>query len=59
METTTFTKTIQAMRTNFVRWGLPEQIESKNGPQYTSTEFQKFCEVNGVNHILVTPYHPS
>ena len=55
---TTFTKTIQAMRTIFVRWGLPELIVSDNGPQFTSTEFQKFCEVNGVKHILVAPYHP-
>lgn len=58
METTASTKTIQALRTIFARWGLPEQIVSDNGPQYTSTKFQKFCRVNGVKHILVAPYHP-
>ena len=58
METTTSTKTTQALRTIFARWGLPDQIVSNNGPQFTSTEFQKFCRVNGVKHILVAPYHP-
>ena len=58
METTTSIKTIQALRTIFARWGLPEQIVSDNGPQFTSTELQKFCRVNGVKHILVAPYHP-
>ena len=59
METTTSIKTIQTLRTIFARWRLTEKIVSDNGPQFTSTEFQKFCRVNGVKHILVVPYHPS
>ena len=54
----TSTKSIQALRTIFTRWGLPEQIVSDNGSQFTNTEFQKFCKVNGVQHIPVAAYHP-
>ena len=54
----TSTKSIQALRTIFAKWGLPEQIVSDNGSQFTSTEFQKFCKVNGVKHIPVAAYHP-
>ena len=58
METITTTKTVQALRTVFAHWGLPEQIVSDNGPQFTSEEFKQFCGLNGIRHVLVVPYHP-
>ena len=58
METITTTKTVQALRTMFAHWGLPEQIVSDNGPQFTSEEFKQFCGLNGIRHVLVAPYHP-
>jgi transposase InsO family protein len=59
MQTTTSEKTIAALRNIFAIHGLPEQLVSDNGPQFTSGEFQGFCQTNGINHILVAPYHPS
>jgi hypothetical protein len=35
MKTTTSTKTIEALRMIFCRTGIPKQIVSDNGPQFT------------------------
>lgn len=59
MQSTTVTNTIQALRHMFARYGLPEQIVSDNGPQFTSEEFAVFLKMNGVKHTRSSPYHPS
>ena len=59
MSSTTATATIQQLRMIFSRFGLPETLVSDNGPQFSSEEFRSFCRMNGIHHILVTPYHPS
>lgn len=59
MSTTTGTSTINALRFLFSAYGLPEQLVSDNGPQFTSYEFKEFLKVNGIVHILSAPYHPS
>ena len=58
MTSTTATKTIQILRTTFARYGIPDSIVSDNGPQFISSEFQQFCKMNGIRHILVAAYHP-
>ena len=58
MTSITATKTIQILRTTFARYGIPESIATDNGPQFISSEFQQFCETNGIRHILVAAYHP-
>ena len=57
LSSTIATATIQQLRMIFSRFGLPET--SDNGPQFCLEEFQSFCQMNGIHHILVTPYHPS
>ena len=42
MNSTSATATIQALRTTFSQFGLPESIVSDNGPQFTSSEFSQF-----------------
>ncbi len=56
MSSTTSTKTIDVLRTVF---GLPDQLVSDNGPQFTSEEFTLFLRKNGIRHTRTAPYHPA
>ena len=40
MANTTALKTISVLRNLFASYGLPEQIVSDNGPQFTSQDFK-------------------
>lgn len=59
MKTTTAEATANAMRNIFARYGLPKQIVSDNGPPFQSAEYKEFLRQNGIQKILVSPYHPS
>ena len=59
MSPTTSTRIMTALRSVFARFGLPEELVSDNGPQFTSTEFRTFLQRNGIRHTLVPPYHPA
>ena len=59
MKTTTADSTINAMRNIFSRYGLPTQVVSDNGPPFQSAEYEEFLRQNGIQRILVSPYHPS
>ena len=59
MNQTTATKTIEILRNLFAAYGLPEEIVSDNGPQFTSEEFRNFMLSNGITHTRVPPYHPA
>ena len=50
--------TIQAVRTLFPHFGLPESIVSDNGPQFASKEFQEFCRADGIQQMPVAPITP-
>ena len=59
MSSATSQLTIDVLRSLFSRYGLPEQIVSDNGSQFTSEEFAHFMKMNGIKHVLCAPYHPS
>ena len=59
MPTTTTTKTITVLRRIFSTHGIPEQLVTDNGPQFTSAEFAEFTKLNGIKHIQSSPYHPA
>ena len=59
MRSTTTTQTVTALRDLFARYGIPRQLASDNGPQFTSDEFREFMEANRVKHIRAAPYHPA
>ena len=59
MMTTTAEKTIAELRRVFSIHGLPEQIVSDNGTQFTSKVFQQFLRENGIKHVRSVPHHPS
>ena len=51
--------TIDALRLFFASFGLPKEIVSDNGPQFTAQDFSDFCKNNGIKHTLIPPYHPA
>ena len=59
MSTTTSMATVAELNRLFASYGIPQQLVSDNGPQFTSGEFKEFLRTNGVRHIQVAPYHPS
>ena len=59
MASTTTEKTLEVLRSMFARYGLPDQIVSDNGPQFTASDFEEFCKRNGVKHIRTASYHPA
>ena len=59
MSKITASATILELREVFATLGLCAQIVTDNGPTFTSSEFRNFLAHNGIQHILVSPYHPS
>ena len=41
----------------FAAHGLPDQLVSDNGSQFTSDEFTQFLRRNGMKHVRTAPYH--
>lgn len=54
----TSSKTISILSSIFSRFGSPNQIVSDNGTQFTSELFQRFCNLNGIEHVRTSPYSP-
>ena len=57
MKSTTTDKTLAVLRSLFAKYGLPRQLVSDNGPQFTSQEFETCMLVN--KHSRGAPYHPA
>lgn len=51
MSTTSAARKIEELRKLFATHGLPEQLVSVNGSQFTSDEFRTFMRNNGIKHI--------
>ena len=49
---------IEALKSIFSRYGIPEEVRSDNGPQYSSIEFAKFASIYGFEHITSSPLYP-
>ena len=59
MSSTTTNKTITELCKMFAAYGLPAQLVSDNGPQFTAEQFENFMQVNGIKHIKCAPFHPA
>ena len=55
---TSFKVTCERLRKIFATHGIPEQLESDNGPPFSSSDFKKFAEEIEFIHHKVTPEHP-
>ena len=49
MASTTSEKTLEVLRNLFAAYGLPEQLVSDNGPQFTSVEFEECMNAMELN----------
>ena len=47
-----------AISTTFSLFGVPTQIVSDNGPQYTGQPFKAMCKKWGIRHITSSPRYP-
>ena len=59
MTIATASTTIQHLCQLFACFDFPESIVLDNGLQFVAGEFRTFCELNGIRHIRLAPYHPS
>ena len=59
MKTTTAEVTASAICNVFARHGLPKKVVSNNGSPFQLAEYKEFLRQNGIQKILVSPYHPS
>ena len=49
---------IGKLKNMFARWGIPEEIVSDNGTQFTSHEFKQFAEFYGFKQTFSSPHYP-
>lgn len=49
---------IENLKSWFATHGIPEKLESDNGPQYASMEFRQFASTWGFTHSTSSPKYP-
>ena len=49
---------INKTKSIFSRQGIPEEIDSDNGPQYSSDEYKHFATDYGFTHTTISPRYP-
>jgi len=47
--------TILKLKSHFARYGIPDQVISDNGPQFTSDEFADFSRTWDFEHLISSP----
>ncbi|KAL6477056.1 hypothetical protein MHYP_G00155550 [Metynnis hypsauchen] len=58
MPVTTSAQVVKLLKATFVRYGIPEEVVSDNGPQFTSLEFKELARELDFTHITSSPHNP-
>lgn len=58
LTSTTSQVVIIVLKSIFARHGIPEVIQSDNGPQYASQDFTHFAKLYGFQHLTSSPHYP-
>ena len=58
LQTTTSSAVISALKTMFARFGIPTELVSDNGPQFSSYQFKQFAEAWDFEHVTTSPRYP-
>lgn len=58
LTSTTSSAVINNLKSIFAEHGIPSQLITDNGPQYSSAEFKLFMSSYGVEHITSSPMYP-
>ena len=54
---TTSETVIKKLKGHFARYGIPDEIISDNGSQFTAEEFRVFAQAYGFKHTRTSPHH--
>ena len=57
LENTESRSVIKKLKTHFARYGIPDQVISDNGPQYSSASFAHFSRDRDFEHLTISPGH--
>ena len=49
---------ISAMKSQFAKYGIPDELITDNGPQYACREFREFAKEYGFIHTTSSPLYP-
>lgn len=59
LPSTTSYQVIQRLKATFARYGIPNEVVSDNGPQFSCAEFRDFANEMDFKHVTSSPHHPS
>jgi len=58
LHSTSSRSVITFLKGMFTRWGIPRELHSDNGTQFSSIDFADFCKDLGIQHTTSSPHYP-
>uniref|UniRef100_A0A3Q0S8B4 Integrase catalytic domain-containing protein n=1 Tax=Amphilophus citrinellus TaxID=61819 RepID=A0A3Q0S8B4_AMPCI len=49
---------IHRLKATFARFGIPDEMVSDNGPQFSNAEFKELAQEMDIKHLTSSPHHP-